>query len=116
MAIARDGAVDQARVLRPQGLVADAQPVHDSGPKALHNDVRIAGERLEDLQPIRMLQIEPQRPLIPLKREVRRRSPFGFAGRLSHIFDDEHIRPQIAQQHGAVGTRGELREIEHTYA
>ena len=51
LAVARDRAVDEARVLLLQPLVAHAQPVEHAGAERLEQDVVFAGQPEQDLAP-----------------------------------------------------------------
>jgi hypothetical protein len=66
LAVAGDGAVDDARIDRPHRLVADAELVHHAGPEALENHVGIARQAQENLDARRLLQVQAQALLVAI--------------------------------------------------
>ena len=74
LAVARDRAVDEPRVLLAQALVADAEPVHHAGPEATRAARRArATSRSSTSRPPSVLRFEPDRALAAVEREEQRR-------------------------------------------
>ena len=68
--VAGDRAVDQRRVLLPHPLVADPEPVEDPGAKPLEHDVEVANQAQERIAPAVGLQVEADRALVAVQRQV----------------------------------------------
>ena len=53
-----DRAVDEARIDAFQHLVAEAEPFHDAGAEILPHDIGRLGEALDDLDRLRLSQVD----------------------------------------------------------
>ena len=127
LAIARDRAVDDPRVDLSQGLVADAEPVENAGPKALEHDVVMRGQAQEGVAAGVGLQVDADRALAAVERQVERRA--GAEGLLgvgavvgrrpahvvpaARVLDLDHIGPEVGQQQRAEAARQQTGEIQN---
>src|ERR687889_1989683 len=66
---ARDGAVDEIGVLLPQSFVAEAELLESAAPPVFDQDVGPCRERLDPLQPLLVLEVDPDRTLVPVDGE-----------------------------------------------
>src|SRR5581483_2639564 len=113
--VARDGAVDQFSVVRPQGVVVDAEALRHARSKTLDHHVRVRGEPRYDVNGIRVLEIEGDAALVPiLGLELHRHisAPRIAARRL----DLDHIRAEVREDRRGERTRNEHREVDHAHA
>ena len=78
LAVARDRAVDERRVRLRELLVADAEPVEHARAEALDQHVRVPGEAQQGVLPLLLLEIEADRALVAVQRQIQRgRVPRG---------------------------------------
>jgi hypothetical protein len=97
------------------GAVVHAEPLGGRRPEPHHDDVRLLEEPEEDLEPLVALEIEAQRPRVaPHAVGPDGRLPLAPAALLDHgaRFDDaNHVRPEVREDPGAVGSRADIGEI-----
>src|SRR5271165_181505 len=127
LAVARDRAVDDARVLRAHALIAHAEAVEHAGTEGLEHDVVLADERQQHFLAALVLQIEPDRALVAVERQEQRRARAlvraVVVGRrpadvVAHagVLDLQHIGTEVRQQQRAEAAREKPRQIEHADA
>src|SRR5215210_4311668 len=126
LAVAGDRAVDQRRIRLAQHLVADAQPLEHARPEALDQHVGGFGELQESLPSPLLLQVEPDRALIAVQRQVDRRAGAepgvlvaAVVGRgpadvvaLAGVLDLDHVSAEIGEEQGAEAAREQPGEVE----
>ena len=114
VAEAGERAVDQARVRGRERLVVAAQPLHDPGPEALHDDVGAGRELLEDGLAFRRLHVERERALVAV--DVGERGAalggrvLGLGGRR---LDLQHVRAHVGEEHAGQLGGGDPRHLQH---
>ena len=117
LAEARDGAVDDPRVDRANGLVIDAEAMLHVGPHVLDDDVRVPGQTQEEVAPLGCFQVDPDRTLAPVQiLEIAAvAGPDQIAGRLVRLapLDPEHIGAPVRQLAHGERTRPRMGEVEH---
>ena len=74
LAVAGDRAVDDARVRLAHPLVADPEPVEHAGAEAVEDDVVALDQAQQRLAPGLALEVEADRALAAVEREVERRA------------------------------------------
>ena len=123
VAEARDGAVDELGVLAPEPLVAGAEPVGDSRPEVLDDDVGAPGEASKRLLRLRAREVERDAPLAPVDREEIGglashvgRAPRARLVTVARSLDLDHVGAEVGEQHRAVRPREDAREVEHADA
>ena len=107
LAVARDRAVDEARVRRGERRVVDPEAGGDAGTEALEHDVGIRREPAEDVAPGGVLQVEPHAALVA--GEERHADAEGIVGR----GDRQHVGPEVGEERRAEGARELTREVEN---
>ena len=118
--VAGDGAVDEVRLHRAQGLVADAQSIGRARAHVVQRDVGAGNEGMHRLQPGRALQIDGQRALVGVLPQERRRQALGMAA--AHLlaaagsFHLHHVRAHQRQLVGAQGPGVNVGEVHHANA
>ena len=123
LAVARDRAVDEARVLLAQPLVAHAEPVHHAGPERLEQHVVLAHQPQQHLAAALLLEVQPDRALAAVEREEQRRlrRVVGalVVGRrpadvVAHagVLDLEHVGAEVGEQQRAEAARQQPGEVE----
>ena len=118
-----DRGVDDGRVDGADRVVVEAELGEPAGLEVLHEDVRAPGELLRQREVALLAQVQRHRPLVAVDgQEVGgspvpgdRRDPAAgvVAARALHL---DHIRTEIAQQHGAVGPGQDAGEVRHEQA
>ena len=121
LAVARDRAVDQARVDRLQFVVAQPQPRHHAGAVILDQNVALGGQILNQRQPVRALEVNDDRLLAAIDRKVivalavaRRRKGAGLVPR-ARRFDLEHFGAHVRQREARGRSGQHTREIDHAH-
>ncbi len=115
-------AVDDARVDLAHRLVVDAELLDDALAEVLRHHVGLLDEAVEDLAPLRLLQVDGHRPLVAVHRlEVVVDRPLGgeidagHAARVAfhRVFDLDDVGPHVGE-HGR-GPRPVLpdRHVQH---
>ena len=74
LAVAGDRAEDDRRVGLAHALVADPEPVEHAGAEAVEDDVVALDQAQQRLAPGLALEVEPDRALAAVEREVERRA------------------------------------------
>ncbi len=118
-----DRAVDQARLLVLQGVVAQAQPLDVAELEVLDHDVALADQIPRDGLAFRCFQVEAHRTLVAVDAvEVR-----GFGGADAHapvarvvaalgVLHLDHFGAQVAQHHRAPRPGQHTGEVQHAHA
>ncbi len=102
--------VDQPWVACQAGLGAEAEPLHDAGPQALDQHVRLRGEVEPGSLALRVLEVEADDRAAAIQRvagvRFSRQSPVGW------VRDAQHVRAEVGQQRAGERRRGEGGELE----
>ena len=111
------GGVDEARIVPAERFVVDAQPRGDAGAEVLHRHVGVAGQVMDDLLALGRLQIDRDAALVPVPCLEHAALAFDEGPPVASVvaagrFDLEDVGAHVAEQHGAVGTGDEAREVE----
>src|SRR5689334_11322488 len=77
-----DRAVDDARVARRDGVVADAEALHDTGTEGFDDHVRRVGQFQECVEVLLVLQVERDAALAP--RDVTEPDAFAILRHSAH--------------------------------
>jgi hypothetical protein len=114
---AGDAAIDDARIDLADALVIDAEFCFDVGPEVLDDDVGPPGQAVEDLEALRLLQVERHRSLVAVQvlevRAVPRPTHLLAAGLLQQCIDLDDVRTPIRQLPHAGRAGPDAGEIEH---
>ena len=115
LAVARDRAIDDVRVVGLQPLVIDAEASCDAGTKALDDDVRLLHQLFNDVPGRGRFQVEGQASFvailgIELHRDV------GAPGIAARRLDLDHLGAEVGEDRRGERPRHEHREIHHPYA
>ena len=85
--------------------VTDAELVHDPRPKALDDNVRFFDHLQERVADVRLLQIDRDRALAAIDREIATRHPTFRRRKVAHVvarcrvFDFDNVRAHICKHH-----------------
>ena len=107
--VAGERAVDEARVLLEQARSAEAAPLEDARAVGLDEDVGGRGETTDDRRPFLPPDVHDHRALVAVEGGVGGALPVHRGRHRAHrvpegrLLDLDHIRPEVAQQHRAVG-------------
>src|SRR5215207_3168604 len=126
LAVAGDRAVDERRVRLAKYLVADAQVVEHTRPEALDQGVGGLDQLEQRLSAALLLQVDPDRALVAVERQVERRAGpergvlLGSVVRrrpadvvaLAGVLDLDHVGAEIGEQQGAEPAGQKAGEIE----
>src|SRR5690606_7921409 len=119
LAVARDGAVDEARVVLLERLIAEAEALHHAGTVALDEHVVLGDELEERGAPGLALEVEDDAALAPVEPVEHRAHPVvrervGGARAVAEagVFELVDLGAQVAEDHRAEGGGEEAREIE----
>ena len=122
-AVAGHRALDEARVGAGEAPAPEAEPAPFRGEEVLDQDVR-AGEQPRERRPsLRPLEIDRRRPLVPVRRHevgadaaLPLADPGGTPGAglvaAVRLLDLDHVRPEVAQQHGQIGAGEDARGVD----
>ena len=122
LAEARHRRVDDLRVELPDGVVVDPELLDDAGPEVLRDDVGLCGESRKNLFAAPVLHVEGEALLVPVEdgEAIRFVVDLGIeAARcvaVGKVFDLDHFRAHIAEDHAAVGSCHDIGEVEHLHA
>src|SRR5690606_32490039 len=95
LAVARDRAVDEARVARREGRVVDPEALRDAGPEALEHDVCAVDQAKKDLTPRLALEIQRHAALVASEERD------ADAERIVGCGDREHLHAEVGEHGGA---------------
>jgi hypothetical protein len=102
------------------GVVAEAEPVELPGAVGLHDDVRPGDEPLEHLRCPVVAQVQGDRPLAPVERDVggveAAAVPAAEAVTVAGCLHLHDVRAEVGEEQGAVGTGGEAGQVQDPYA
>ncbi len=119
VAEAGDGGIDHGRPPRGHRLVAEAQTIHRSRPKILDQDVGRVDQAPQHLLAAPALHVERDALLVAVDgQEIGRlvalegRREGARVVALAGLLDLDHLGPQVAQLHGAVGPRQHPRQVD----
>ena len=126
LAVAGDRAEDDAGVGLAHALVADPEPVEHAGAEAVEDDVVALDQAQQRLAPLLALEVEPDRALAAVEREVERRARAqllllvgAVVGRrpadvVAHagVLDLEHLGAEVGQQQRAEAPRQQPGQVE----
>src|SRR5580658_3519053 len=127
LAVAGDRAVNDLGVAQADAVVVDAQALGDAGTILLDDHVGARGEAGIDFAARPALEIEADGLLVAIERVEGIAAEAGgdilyaggtgllraAAGGNAGLFDLDHLGAEIAEDHGAEGSRRELGEIEY---
>ena len=125
LAEGRDRADDQPWIEPAQDLGRTAEAGHHARTEVLPDDVGHATEIVEDLPPLRRLEVHRDALLVPVDREEVGALALGpQEGRPHHahgiasprILDLDHLRSEIGEEHRAVRAGQHAREVEDAHA
>jgi hypothetical protein len=118
-AIACNRAIDDLRIARRHGLVADAKPIHHAGANVLHHSIGMLGHPQEDLACTRLLEVEHHRTLVAIPVD----NPNGHSaprrpGNIPHDIalgrlDLDHVGAEVAEHHRTKRTTDHHAEVEN---
>ncbi|GJE59985.1 hypothetical protein MPOCJGCO_2094 [Methylobacterium trifolii] len=120
---ARDAAIDQAGIVLPQPLEAEAEPVHRPGPEVLDHHVGGGGQPQDQVPAGRRLEVDGAALLVPVDRQevgalaAEEGRPVG--ARLvapSRLLDLDHVGAEIAELHRREGAGDHPAEVEDSHA
>jgi hypothetical protein len=118
LAEAADGAVQQVLADLLERLVPDPQPRGHAGPEVLDDEVGALGELDEQLAPAVGLEVQRDAPLAAVRHRERvaltvdlRCHPAGVVTR-ARLLDLDDVGPELGQDHRAVRTGQEARQVE----
>ncbi len=94
----RHPAEDEPRIAPLARLRAEAQPLGHSRPEPLDQHVSVVGQPQQQVDPGRVLEVEPDRPA-PADERVSRRA--GLRPAALGPVDPQHVRAQVGQDHAA---------------
>ena len=126
LAVAGDRAVDEGRVRLAQHVEADAELVEHAGPEALDQHVGRLGQLEQGLAAPLLLQVEADRALVAVQREVDRRAGAerrvllgAVVGRrpahvvaLAGVLDLDHVGAEVGEQQRAEAAGEQAGEVE----
>src|SRR5689334_7848917 len=122
LAVSGDRRVDDPWVALLDGIVVDAEPLHDTGTERLDHDIGSLGEGEEGLAPLRRLQIDDD-ALLPAMGVAEPDALAAGAvaqmtGRLAlpRRLDLDHLRAVVGHHHREMRTGQEHREIDDANA
>ncbi len=124
-AVARDRAIDDARVQRADGIVAEAEPFHHPGAEVLQHDIGPADEVAQGGAVGFVLHVDLDRPLVAVDRVED--GAFAADARIGQVevarqvaragaFDLDHIGAEVGEFQRGIGAGEELAEIQHAQA
>ena len=127
LAVARDRAVDDPRVLLAHALVAHAEALQHARAEGLEQHVVIAHQPQQHLPSALLLEVHADRALVAVQRQEQRRAralvhALVVGGRpadvVAHarVLDLQHLRAEVRQQKRAEPARQKPREVEHADA
>src|SRR5260221_563531 len=110
---AGDAAIDETRVDLAQALIIELQPMLHIGPEVLDHDVGVLDQPVQDLERLRLLEIEGDAPLVAVQvLEIgavpRAAEPAIALGR----FDLDDFRAPIGELAHAGGAGAHARQID----
>ena len=105
---------------RSERVVIEAELRQRSRTEVLDDHVALRDQLLEQPPSLRVLEVDGDAFLVAIDaQEVRafafeeRRAPGARIVAFARLFDLDHARAHVGQQHRAVGTREDAREVEH---
>ena len=112
LSVARNCTPDQSGIVGGELRVAEAQLVVAPRPSGFDQHVDSAGERAYDFGRAFVLQVEGDRPLAAVVRDVRSGDP---ADRVAapRLFDAHDVGTEIGQEFRAVRPGLQAREVEY---
>jgi hypothetical protein len=121
--VARDRAVDEARVLLAQLLVAQAQLVDAAELEVLDHHVALLRKVARDLLAFGRLQVERDRALVAVDAvEVgglglaHAQAPVARVVAAARVLDLDHLGAHVGQHHAAPGARQDAGQVEDAHA
>ena len=108
------GAIDQARIIHRERVVAEPQTIHRTVAEVLHHDIRPGAQPLRDVQTLWRLKIETKTFLVAVvhgevartrTRQVPRRVP-------SDRLDTDHLGAKFDQDSPDCGTHDHVGELD----
>ena len=127
LAVAGDRAVDEARVLLAQALVADAEAVEHARAERLEQHVGVADQPQQHLLAGGRLEVDPDRALAPVERQeqgaagarlgalVVRRRPADVVAEPG-VLDLDHVGAEVREQQRAEPAGQQSRQVEDPQA
>ena len=102
---------------------AEAELPPLGGEEVLHQHVRPREQPPERRPPLRALEVERRRPLVPVGGDEigadsglpladPRRPPGAGLIAAVRLLDLDHVRPEVPQQHGEIGTGEDARGVD----
>src|SRR5262245_42859354 len=107
-------AVDQARIDRETVVRSEAEPLGDTGPKALDECVGAGDQLLDDANALGSLEIDSDSRAPTRQQVVRRRS--GRQVVATGSVDPDHVGAQVREEHGGERCRTEPGQLDYPYA
>ena len=110
--------VDHVGVERADGLVAEPDAIHHARSVVLHDHVGLRRQLRHDRDALGLLQVERDRPLAAVAREVQRAHAVDrHADPSTEVadagpFDLHHVGALVGDERGRVGTGQRDREVE----
>ncbi len=116
--------VDEARIERPHGALAETDPLHHPRTEVLHENIGAGDQPAQDLRALRLLEIEGDRPLAAVGRNEQGRELAGRVDRLAATPRDvsaerlnlDDVGALVRQEHGGEWAGHHAREVDHLNA
>ena len=103
--------VDELRVAGEAVVGADAEPLGDAGPEALHDDVGLLDQREHRLDAVGALEVDADRAAAAVEHVGRRR--LGVAAHdLAGPVDADDVGAHVGEEHGAERARADPGDLE----
>ena len=116
---AGEGAIDQGRIERPQRLRPQAQGGHGAGTEAFDQHLGIGHQTMDQVAALGAAKIDLQGAFVAVE-DMKAGGIFAILGPDAPdivaepgILHLDHISAQIAEKHGAQGSRQQPGEIQH---
>src|SRR6185369_7508305 len=118
LAVARNRAIDQPRILLVQRRRIEAEALHYAGTKILDQDVALLGEVVDELARLGLLQVEAEALLAAVENSVVRAETVAHRLAAAHVvafgrLDLDDFRARVGEQPRAVRARDHRAEVQH---
>ena len=118
LAVAGDGAIDDARIGGAEGRVSEPEPVHDAGAELLHHHVGGLGERKDAVAHLRVFQVGRHALLAAVEQREADALLTPFRLEAAHVLavralDLDDLGAGFRQHQRRQGARQQRGEVEH---
>ena len=101
---------DEPWIARQARFGAESQPLHDTGPEAFDQRLRLIQQTPHGLQSLGMLEVDGKRAAAAFHHRMARRQRNAQVGRLQTV-DAQNLRAHIGEQHRTHGRRPDAAEF-----